>query len=59
MESERREKAAGRWVTRLKDSGNLWRGNSLGWTMGVKLGLKGCGGGVGGRVGDMERFFEE
>lgn len=45
----------------MKDSGNLWRGNSLGWTMGVKLGMKGCGGGLDGIEGettDMERFLE-
>ena len=61
MESERREKAVGRGVTRLKDSGSLLRGSSLGWTTGLKLGWKGCGGGLGGKEIvsiDMLRFLE-
>lgn len=47
----RSEKAVGRGVTRLKDSGSLCRGSSLGWTMGVKLGLNGSSLVVGGVAG--------
>lgn len=73
--SERREKAAGSEATRLKDSGSLWRGSSLGWTIGVKEGVNAWGrgldredgmkvlfGGIGGREGvlmEKERWLEE
>lgn len=59
--SERREKAEGRGVTRLKDSGSLWRGSSLGWTMGVNMCLIGSAGGIDVREGaptEKERSLE-